>query len=151
MPFTTFESPFGELTLVGAEDGALRRLYFPGTAPALAAADHDPAALAAATEQLEQYFAGERTRFELILDYHGTPFQRSVWDALRNIAYGTTTTYGALARQLEAQPRAVGAAVGSACDRAAATPVPPGGAGTRGRASRVRRRGRTGPRGRRPA
>lgn len=117
MPFTTFESPLGELTLVADPDGVLRGLYFPGTAPALSAADHDPEALAAATEQLEQYFRGERTRFELSLDYGGTPFQHSVWDALRTIEYGTTTTYGTLARALEAQPRAVGAAVG-------ATPIP---------------------------
>jgi methylated-DNA-[protein]-cysteine S-methyltransferase len=117
MPFTTFDSPFGELTLVAGPDGTLRRLYFPGTAPALAAADRDPDSLVVATEQLAQYFAGERTRFDLPLEYGGTPFQRSVWDALRNIAYGTTTTYGALARALEAQPRAVGAAVG-------ATPIP---------------------------
>jgi methylated-DNA-[protein]-cysteine S-methyltransferase len=117
MPFTVFDSPLGELTLVADPDGVLRRLYFPGTAPALPVADHDPERLAAATEQLEQYFRGERTRFELRLDYGGTPFQHSVWDALRTIEYGTTTTYGALARALGAQPRAVGAAVG-------ATPIP---------------------------
>lgn len=117
MPFTIFESPLGELTLVADSEGVLRGLYFPGTAPPLSAADHDPDSLAAATEQLEQYFRGERTRFELRLDYGGTPFQHSVWDALRAIEYGTTTTYGALARQLDAQPRAVGAAVG-------ATPIP---------------------------
>jgi methylated-DNA-[protein]-cysteine S-methyltransferase len=116
MPFTTFDSPLGELTLV-AEGGALRRLYFPGTAPALGAADHDPEALQNATEQLEQYFRGERTTFDLALDLAGTPFQRSVWDALRRIPYGTTTTYGTLASALDAQPRAVGAAVG-------ATPIP---------------------------
>ena len=117
MPFTIFDSPLGELTLVADPGGELRGLYFPGTAPALPAADHDPEPLAAATEQLEQYFRGERTQFDLTLDYKGTPFQRSVWDALRTIEYGTTTTYGALARALEAQPRAVGAAVG-------ATPIP---------------------------
>jgi methylated-DNA-[protein]-cysteine S-methyltransferase len=117
MPYTIFDSPFGELTLVAGPSGGLRHLYFPGTAPALPAAEHDPEALATVTEQLEQYFAGERTSFDLTLEYEGTPFQRSVWDALRTIAYGTTTTYGALARQLEAQPRAVGSAVG-------ATPIP---------------------------
>jgi methylated-DNA-[protein]-cysteine S-methyltransferase len=117
MPFTTFESPLGELTLVADSDGTLRHLYFPGTAPALDTADHDPDALSAAVEQLEQYFRGERTAFELELDYAGTPFQRSVWDALRTIEYGTTTTYGTLAQALDAQPRAVGAAVG-------ATPIP---------------------------
>jgi len=117
MPVTTFKSPFGPLTLVAGEQG-LRRLYFPGTAPDLDdfyAGDRERNRLA--SEQLEQYFAGERTSFDLPLDYQGTPFQRSVWDQLRGIPYGTTTTYGALARLLGAQPRAVGAAVG-------ATPIP---------------------------
>ena len=117
MPFTIFESPIGELTLTGGPDGSLRHVYFPGTAPPLDRADHDPDALTAATEQLEQYFRGERTAFELELELAGTDFQRSVWQALRGIPYGTTTTYGTLARELEAQPRAVGAAVG-------ATPIP---------------------------
>ena len=53
----------------------------------------------------------------MTLDYGGTPFQHSVWDALRKLPYGTTTTYGALARELAGQPRAIGAAVG-------ATPIP---------------------------
>jgi methylated-DNA-[protein]-cysteine S-methyltransferase len=117
MPFTTFDSPLGQLTLVAESDGTLRHLYFPGTAPALDSADHDPDALAAAVEQLEQYFRGERTTFDLELETAGTPFQRSVWDLLRGIPYGETTTYGELARALEGQPRAVGAAVG-------ATPIP---------------------------
>ena len=116
MPFTIFESPFGLLTL-GAGETGLRHLYFPGTAPPLDESEHDGAQFTVVTEQLSEYFAGERTRFELPLDCSGTPFQRSVWDALRGIPYGTTTTYGALARALGAQPRAVGAAVG-------ATPIP---------------------------
>jgi methylated-DNA-[protein]-cysteine S-methyltransferase len=123
MPFTILESPFGPLTLVGGDDG-LRRLYFPGPGPALDENDHDPDALTAATEQLEQYFNGERTTFELPLDYHGTPFQQRVWRALQKIPYGTTTTYGALAQDLgdgksggARDARAVGAAVG-------ATPIP---------------------------
>jgi methylated-DNA-[protein]-cysteine S-methyltransferase len=116
MPFTIFESPFGPLTLTAGERG-LRGLYFPRTAPTLDQADHDPEALAPVTEQLTQYFAGERTAFELALEYPGTPFQTAVWDALRTIPYGATTTYGALAHLLGAQPRAVGAAVG-------ATPIP---------------------------
>jgi len=117
MSSTIFESPFGRLALL-AGDGGLRRLYFPGTAPAFDDdSDSDRGRLGIAIEQLEQYFAGERTAFELPLDYAGTPFQRSVWNELRGIPYGTTTTYGALARRLGAQPRAVGAAVG-------ATPIP---------------------------
>lgn len=116
MPFTIFHSPFGPLTLVSSENG-LRGLYFPGTAPPLAESEQDPRALATVTDQLTDYFAGERKRFELSLDYLGTPFQRSVWRALQRIPYGTTTTYGALGQELAAQPRAIGAAVG-------ATPIP---------------------------
>jgi methylated-DNA-[protein]-cysteine S-methyltransferase len=116
MPFTIFESPFGPLTLVAGADG-LRHLFFPGRGPARHESDHDPTELTRAVAQLEQYFEGERTMFDLPLDCHGTPFQRRVWVALRNIPYGQTTTYGALAEKLSAQPRAVGAAVG-------ATPVP---------------------------
>ncbi len=117
MPFTTFESPFGKLTLVGDPAGCLHRLYFPGTAPATGTTGRDGQVLAAATEQLDEYFRGERTSFELEFELAGTPFQRSVWDALRTIPYGETTSYGALARRLDAQPRAIGAAVGS-------TPIP---------------------------
>ena len=123
MPFTIFESPFGPLTLIAGADG-LRRLYFPRRAPALDESDRDPQRLAAAVEQLDQYFRGERNTFELALEWHGTPFQRRVWHALQAIPYGTTTTYGALAQQLASgsasgahDARAVGAAVG-------ATPIP---------------------------
>ena len=123
MPFTIFESPFGPLTLVGDSDG-LHRLCFPRRAPALDEADHDPQPLAAAVEQLEEYFRGDRTLFDLPLALGGTPFQRAVWHALREIPYGTTTTYGTLAHRLAPEwggdapnPRAVGAAVG-------ATPIP---------------------------
>jgi methylated-DNA-[protein]-cysteine S-methyltransferase len=123
MAFTILESPFGPLTLVAGSHG-LRRLYFPHRAPALDENDHDPGALAGATEQLEQYFNGERMTFELPLDLHGTSFQQRVWRALQKIPYGTTTTYGALAQDLgdgksggARDARAVGAAVG-------ATPIP---------------------------
>jgi methylated-DNA-[protein]-cysteine S-methyltransferase len=123
MPFTIFESPFGPLTLLAGVDG-LRRLYFPRRAPALDEHDHDSQQLAAAIRQLEQYFDGERTTFELTLECQGTPFQQGVWRALLEIPYGTTTTYGALARRLGSgtsrgahDARAVGAAVG-------ATPIP---------------------------
>jgi methylated-DNA-[protein]-cysteine S-methyltransferase len=123
MPFTTFESPFGPLTLV-AGDGGLRGLYFPRRGPVFDEGDRDPGRLVTAIEQLEQYFNGERRTFDVPLEVHGTPFQQRVWRALREIPYGTTTTYGALAQKLASQftrgvpqPRAVGAAVG-------ATPIP---------------------------
>jgi methylated-DNA-[protein]-cysteine S-methyltransferase len=125
MSFTIYESPIGPLTLIAGPDG-LRGLHFPGRGPSKHAADQtqsDPV-LAAATEQLDAYFAGELRHFELRLDLVGTLFQRRVWAALREIPYGSTTTYGTLAHELgeaigrpDFNARAVGAAVGR-------TPVP---------------------------
>ena len=57
----------------------------------------DPAPFAEAAGQLEAYWRGELTRFSLPVDLRGTSFQRQVWEALRALGYGTTTTYGALA------------------------------------------------------
>ena len=56
---------------------------------------HDAKSFSDVRRQLEQYFAGRRTRFELALDLHGTPFQCRVWSALQEIPYGETLTYGA--------------------------------------------------------
>jgi methylated-DNA-[protein]-cysteine S-methyltransferase len=75
----------------------------------------EDALLSAAESQLLDYLAGERTAFDLPLAPRGTDFQRAVWDRLREIPRGATTTYGALARDV-GRPRAaqaVGAAVGS--------------------------------------
>lgn len=77
------------------------------------AADHP--LLIEAADQLGAYLAGTRTAFDLPLDMSsGTAFQQEVWRALLAVGRGTTTSYGALGRQL-ARPlamRAVGAAVG---------------------------------------
>ena len=65
--------------------------------------------------QLEAYFAGQLRRFDLKLAPKGTPFQQDVWRALQAVAYGATTTYGDIARQI-GHPnavRAVGAANGA--------------------------------------
>jgi len=71
-------------------------------------------AFAAAVDQLEEYFAGQRTEFELELELAGTPFQRRVWSALMTIPYGQTRSYGEIAMQLDAPgaSRAVGLANG---------------------------------------
>jgi methylated-DNA-[protein]-cysteine S-methyltransferase len=116
--WTIYESPLGPLTLSG-EAGVLRGMWFPGRSAALDEARRDPALFADATAQLEQYFRGERTRFELVLELTGTPFQRRVWEALREIPYGATVSYGELAETIGRadRVRAVGAAVGR-------TPVP---------------------------
>jgi methylated-DNA-[protein]-cysteine S-methyltransferase len=125
MNFTIYQSPIGPLTLIAGPDG-LRGLHFPGRGPSKAEvgqARSNPV-LAATTEQLDAYFAGELRHFELELDLVGTLFQRRVWAALREIPYGSTTTYGTLAHELaegvgrgDFNPRAVGSAVGR-------TPVP---------------------------
>src|SRR5213596_2729122 len=72
------------------------------------------AVLARTREQLNEYFARTRTTFDLLLDPAGSAFERRVWDALRAIPYGSTVSYGELARRLgdPRATRAVGAANG---------------------------------------
>lgn len=113
---TVTDSPVGLLTLV-AVDGALTGLYMdrqqyrPETETF---GDRDHAAFAQAIEQLEEYFAGRLTEFDLPLAFVGTPFQRLVWEALRQIPYGQTVSYGQLADRLgrPKAARAVGLANG---------------------------------------
>lgn len=74
----------------------------------------DDESLAAWTGALLKYLGGDRTPLDLPVDVEGTPFQQSVWDELRAIPYGTTTTYSEIARKLGYG--ATGArAVGRAC------------------------------------
>jgi methylated-DNA-[protein]-cysteine S-methyltransferase len=114
----THETPLGPLTL-HAGAGGICGLTFPGRGAPRDETARDPAALAPAARQLDEYFAGERTAFELRLDLRGTPFQRRVWAALLEIPYGTTVTYTELAEAVGRPDivRAVAAAVGR-------TPVP---------------------------
>ena len=110
--YAILDSPIDELLLT-AEDGVLTGLHF---SPFAIDPDwvHDPEQLAPAIGQLEEYFAGERTEFDLELSPHGTEFQRRVWAMLREIPYGKTTTYGSLANELgnPKTVRAVGLANG---------------------------------------
>jgi methylated-DNA-[protein]-cysteine S-methyltransferase len=122
---TTMPSPVGPLTLAARQQG-LSAVYFDcrrhGPPPAEEAAwrpdpgGADPRSriLAAARDQLDAYFAGGLTVFDLPLAAAGTPFQRAVWAELRQIPYGTVTSYGELARRLgrPSASRAVGAANG---------------------------------------
>lgn len=75
---------------------------------------HDPAALADIQRQIAEYDAGTRRTFEVVRAAEGSAFQRRVWDALWEIPYGVTTSYGALARALGVPggARAVGLANG---------------------------------------
>ncbi len=111
-----YASPVGELLLVIDGEGALTRLQFvdDGGAPP-PDADRDDAALAPVTRQLDEYFAGTRRAFQLTLAPRGTPFQRAVWDALGEVPYGETATYGEIAARVgrPTASRAVGAANGA--------------------------------------
>jgi len=110
----------GDITLV-ASDGAIVGLYFPGhwylpprhaIGEAVTLAD-DPL-LAEAATQLVEYLDGTRASFDLPTAAHGTPLQEKVWAILREIPFGETTTYGAIAAQLgdRTLAQAVGQAVG---------------------------------------
>jgi methylated-DNA-[protein]-cysteine S-methyltransferase len=116
MHIDTLDSPIGELTLV-SDGEALTGLYMDAQRhrPELPAANcSDDAVLVAARRQLGEYFAGQRREFDLPLRLAGTPFQREVWDALRDIPYGETAGYGELAQRLgrPGTARAVGMANG---------------------------------------
>lgn len=114
--YTTLPSPVGELLLTG--DGTtLSGLYLPspgGSPPAVAGLLRDDGAFRTAAAQLEAYFAGELTDFDLPLAPRGTPFQLRVWQALRDIPYGRTQSYGQLAARVgnPKASRAVGLANG---------------------------------------
>jgi methylated-DNA-[protein]-cysteine S-methyltransferase len=109
--YTQMASPIGELLLFG-DERALRGLYMEGRARDGWRRADEPFHTARA--QLEQYFAGERSEFDIPLDLRGSGFQRSVWDALLTIPYGETRSYGEIARQIGRpdRARAVGAANG---------------------------------------
>ncbi|MFD1152105.1 methylated-DNA--[protein]-cysteine S-methyltransferase [Saccharothrix hoggarensis] len=113
---TVVDSPVGEITLV-ARDGALAGLYLTEHRhrPAFETfGDRDDGPFGEVVAQLEEYFAGERTDFDLPLHPVGTPFQRTVWQALRGIGFGETVSYGELAARIgrPTASRAVGLANG---------------------------------------
>ncbi len=117
--FTTMPSPVGVLTLISTDHG-LRAVLWPEdegrvALPAAMHEQHDHPTLTAARHQLEEYFEGSRRSFELPLDLRGTEFQRATWQALADIPYGTTATYGEQAARI-GRPRAV-RAVGAANGR----------------------------------
>jgi methylated-DNA-[protein]-cysteine S-methyltransferase len=116
--WTRIATPQGPMILA-ARDGGLVGAWFEGQkhfdgiqpdwheAPA-------SAVLKQAAEQLGEWFAGQRTRFELPLAPEGSVFQREVWAAIARLGFGETAAYGTLAAQLgrPKAARAVGAATG---------------------------------------
>ncbi|HVM09616.1 MAG TPA: methylated-DNA--[protein]-cysteine S-methyltransferase [Acidimicrobiales bacterium] len=115
--FRTVDSPIGPLLLGGYADGTLTNLAMDGQAHPPKGAENwkeDDAAFADVVDQLDAYFAGELTAFDVMLDAEGTEFQQRVWARLRAIPYGEVRSYGQLAADI-GQPkasRAVGLANG---------------------------------------
>jgi len=115
--YTVMTSPIGPLLLAGDERG-LRLVHFAtGRRPKSPEPDwiEDKAPFKEVIRQLEAYFAGKLQKFDLPLVLDGTEFQVLVWQNLRQIPYGETTSYGQLAKRIgkpEAS-RAVGLANGS--------------------------------------
>jgi methylated-DNA-[protein]-cysteine S-methyltransferase len=117
---TTHRTPVGELTLVASDHG-LRAILWPKLSAARAGIQPRPyrnpghPILKRTAAQLDEYFAGSRTAFDIPLDLQGTRFQLAAWRSLADIPYGTTTSYGrqAAALGIPKAARAVGAANGA--------------------------------------
>lgn len=113
-----YESPLGRICL--ASDGdSLVGLWFCGqkydcaTLTANAILNADAAVFRLTADWLDAYFAGHAPdATDIPVNPSGTPFQRRVWDQLRQIPYGTCMTYGQLAARVHSASRPVGAATG---------------------------------------
>lgn len=104
MPRLSMRSPVGMLAIT-EQDGRIAALAW-----SRRRRNDDTPLLRRARAELEQYFEGKRTAFDLPLAPEGTPFMRHVWAIMRNIKYGTTLSYGELAVLAESHPRVVGQA-----------------------------------------
>lgn len=104
-----YRSPIGIIKVVGTERGISsldfmdRGKFHSGPIPPV---------LAECVKEIDEYFSGRRKAFSLHLDLQGTDFQKAVWQELLKVPFGTTTTYGAIARALKSGQamRAVGGA-----------------------------------------
>jgi methylated-DNA-[protein]-cysteine S-methyltransferase len=114
MIYTIIDSVIGDLLVTG--DGTtVTGLYTAGhVRRPEPTGDFEPEAFSQARSELAEYFAGERTEFEVPIAADGTAFQQRVWAALRTVPYGSRATYREIADQIGAPRaiRAVGAANG---------------------------------------
>ena len=114
LTYRTVSTPLGDITAV-VDDAGLTQVILAGDDGSVLAEATEGGPIAdAAAQQLAEYFAGERMAFDVPLAPQGTEFQMTVWKALGDVPFGTTATYGEIARaigQLTAT-RAVGAANG---------------------------------------
>jgi len=113
MNYCRIDTVIGRLTLV-EKDGALSNIFFENQQIPTGMSEKETAVLEKAAKELDEYFKGKRKDFDIPIAPEGTKFQRKVWDALRDIPFGETRSYGQIARLMgnEKACRAVGAANG---------------------------------------
>lgn len=97
MEYTYIHTPLGIAEICGDRDG-LRSITVMDKEPE--GAYPEPRVLKSVINQLEEYFKGERSDFDLKLNPQGTPFQKMVWDHLLEIPFGTTISYLDLAKKI---------------------------------------------------
>ncbi len=97
--YTIYNSPVGKLLLAGDQD-ALQRIQFEYSINPAKSWIENKSAFNKAIDQLDQYFKGVRTTFDLPLNPQGTLFQKSVWSQLEKIPFGQTKYYGQIAQEI---------------------------------------------------
>jgi methylated-DNA-[protein]-cysteine S-methyltransferase len=108
-----YNSPVGKLKLV-SDGNYLIGLHFSRephkSVPAVKPKDVKP--FPEVIRQLDEYFCGTRTEFDVPIRFIGTPFQVNAWEALKSIPYGETISYKQQAERVGSFPRAIGLANG---------------------------------------
>ncbi|MBA2499185.1 MAG: methylated-DNA--[protein]-cysteine S-methyltransferase [Chitinophagaceae bacterium] len=96
---TCYHSPIGKIKISGTTDYISEVIFADDDVPTIVLSEQLPPLLIDCTEQLIQYFQGERRFFELPLNQQGTLFQQEVWTELMSIAYAKTVSYINIARR----------------------------------------------------
>jgi methylated-DNA-[protein]-cysteine S-methyltransferase len=113
--YDTFETPLGAFTITVEEQGGVLAAGFGGVEAIPQSLQREgivenTKTTAEARRQIEEYFAGERRDFDLPLTPRGSEFQTRFWRELAAVPFGTTTSYGVMARDLGSSARAIGRA-----------------------------------------
>lgn len=107
-----YPSPLGELLIISSDSGLKQIQFDPENSGQQSPSGHPLINLV--RQQLDEYFAGSRTHFDLPLEAEGSAFQNAVWQETLHITYGQTATYSAIAQKIGRSNafRAVGLALG---------------------------------------
>jgi methylated-DNA-[protein]-cysteine S-methyltransferase len=116
--WSVIESPIGAIGVAVEADVVSRVTFGAPSSPGRLSVGPDSPVMVEAVRQLREYFAGERTEFDLpTVRAEGTEFDRAVWGAIAGIPYGETRSYGALARAVGDSPGALAGSVSGAARR----------------------------------